>query len=76
MVRKMKLEDRVEYISFGLNFTTKLIHLNPKVKVYYLNGDLSPKVMKEIGASGIDYHYSVIQAHPNGLSCRTTWDLR
>lgn len=64
MVRKMKLEDRVEYISFGLNFTTKLIHLNPKVKVYYLNGDLSPKVMKEIGASGIDYHYSVIQAHP------------
>lgn len=64
MVRKMRLEDRVEYISFGLNFTTKLIHLNPKAKVYYLNGDLSPKVMKEIGASGIDYHYSVIQKHP------------
>ncbi len=64
MVRKMKLQDRVEYISFGLNFTTKLIHLDPKAKVYYLNGDLSPKVMKEIGAAGIDYHYSLIQKHP------------
>lgn len=64
MVRKMRLENRVEYISFGLNFTTKLIQLNPKAKVYYLNGDLSPGVMKEIGASGIDYHFSVIQKHP------------
>lgn len=65
MVRKMRLENRVEYISFGLNFTTKLIHLNPKAKVYYLNGDLPPRVMKEIGAAGIDYHYSVIQKNPD-----------
>ncbi len=64
MVRKMKLENRVEYISFGLNFTTKLIHLNPKAKVYYLNGDLSPRIMKEIGTAGIDYHFSVIQKRP------------
>lgn len=64
MVRRFRLENRVEYISFGLNFTTKLIHLNPKAEVYYLNGDLSPRVMKEIGAAGIDYNFSVIKEHP------------
>ncbi|NLO69477.1 MAG: glycerophosphodiester phosphodiesterase [Porphyromonadaceae bacterium] len=64
MVKALNLQHRVEYISFGLNLTTGLIHLNPKAKVYYLNGDLSPAVMKEIGAAGIDYHYSVIQKNP------------
>lgn len=64
MVRKFRLENRVEYISFGLNLTTKLIHLHPSAKVYYLNGDLSPRVLKEIGAAGIDYHFSVIHKHP------------
>lgn len=68
MVRKMKLEKRVEYISFGLNFTTKIIHLNPAANVYYLNGDLSPDVMKEIGAAGIDYHHSVIKKHPEWVN--------
>jgi len=64
MIRKRRLQNRVEYISFGLNFTTKLIQLDPSASVYYLNGDLSPRVMKEIGAAGIDYHYSVIYKHP------------
>ncbi len=64
MISKRRLQNRVEYISFGLNFTTKLIQLDPSASVYYLNGDLSPRVMKEIGAAGIDYHYSVIYKHP------------
>lgn len=67
MVNSFCLQNRVEYISFGLNFTTKLIHLDPKAEVYYLNGDLSPKVMKEIGASGIDYHHSVIRKNPEWI---------
>lgn len=67
MVKAFGLQNRVEYISFGLNFTTKLIHLDPKAEVYYLNGDLSPKVMKEIGASGIDYHHSVIRKNPEWI---------
>lgn len=65
MVKSRKLQNRVEYISFGLNFTTKIIHMDPKAIVYYLNGDLSPQVMKEIGASGIDYHHSVINKNPD-----------
>lgn len=64
MVRDRKLQNRVEYISFSLNFVVKTIHLDPMAIVCYLNGDLSPHVMKEIGAAGIDYHLSVIDKHP------------
>lgn len=67
LVKTRKLNERVEYISFGLNFTTRLIHSNPQAKVYYLNGDLSPQVMKEIGAAGIDYHYSIIARNPDWI---------
>lgn len=65
MVRDRNLQDRVEYISFGLNFVTKTIHMNPLAKVFYLSGNLSPQVMKEIGAAGIDYHFSVIDRNPD-----------
>ena len=65
MVRDRNMQDRVEYISFGLNFVTKIIHLNPLAKVFYLSGNLSPKVMKEIGAAGIDYHFSAIDKNPD-----------
>ena len=64
MIRRRKLQNRVEFISFGLNSVTKLIQLSPSAPVYYLNGDLSPQVMKGIGAAGIDYPLSVIINHP------------
>ncbi len=64
MVRDRKLQSRVEYISFSLNFVVKTIHLDPLAKVYYLGGDLSPRVMHEIGAAGIDYHLSVFRNRP------------
>lgn len=61
MVHNRNLQSRVEYISFSLNFVVKTIHLDPLAKVYYLNGDLSPSVMSEIGAAGIDYNLAVIK---------------
>lgn len=64
MVRDRNLQNRVEYISFSLNFVVKTIHLDPLALVYYLSGNLSPKVMREIGAAGIDYHIGVIKNNP------------
>lgn len=64
MVRDRNLQNRVEYISFGLNFVVKTIHLDPLAKVYYLSGNLSPSVMSEIGAAGIDYNVAVIKKNP------------
>lgn len=61
MVRDRRLQNRVEYISFSLNFVVKTIHLDPLAHVYYLTGNLPPQQIKQIGAAGIDYHYSVIK---------------
>lgn len=64
MVRDRNLQNRVEYISFSLNFVVKTIHLDPLAKVYYLSGNLSPADMKSIGAAGIDYNVAVIKNNP------------
>lgn len=64
MVRKRGLEDRVEYIAFGINFVQQARKLAPNNPVYYLNGDLSPKVLEKMGLNGFDYHYNVLYQKP------------
>ena len=64
MVNQMKLAKRTDYISFNLDACKELICLAPKAEVYYLNGELTPKELKEMGFAGLDYHYKVIQTHP------------
>lgn len=64
MIERMKLAKRTDYISFNLDACKELIRLAPKAEVYYLNGELSPKELKEMGFAGLDYHYKVLQSHP------------
>lgn len=64
MVRERGLQNRVEYISFGINFVQQVRKLEPDVPVYYLNGDLSPRVLATMGLSGFDYHYNVLYQKP------------
>lgn len=63
-VRKAKVEDRTEYITFNLDAGKELIRLAPEADIYYLNGDLSPKELKELGFRGLDYNHSVMKKHP------------
>lgn len=72
MVKGMGLENRMEYICFSLHGTKEFIRLAPKgTPVFYLNGDLSPKQLKEIGCTGPDYHLSVFKKNPTWLTeCR------
>ena len=63
-VHRRNLCDRVEYISFGMNFVNRVRALDPSAKVYYLSGDLAPEELHAIGAAGLDYHYNVIYKHP------------
>ena len=35
--------------------------------VYYLDGNLSPKELKELGCAGPDYHYTVFRKHPEWI---------
>ncbi len=64
MVNSKKLGKRTEYIAFSLEAAKELHRLSPKTPVYYLNGDLSPKQLKELGFAGLDYNYKVMQKHP------------
>ena len=68
MVKKMGLEDRMEYITFSLHAMIEDIRLAPAgPPVFYLNGELSPKELKDLGAAGLDYHMGVIKKHPEWI---------
>ena len=64
MVKKLKLEDQVEFISFSLEACNQLAQLMPGCMVQYLNGKIPPKELKEMGIMGLDYHYSNFVNHP------------
>lgn len=68
MIKKMGLEERVEYIAFSLHATKEFIRLAPAgTPVFYLNGELSPKELKEIGCAGADYQLGVFKKHPEWI---------
>ena len=68
LVKQYGLENRMEYISFSLHAVKEFIRLAPAgTPVFYLDGNLSPKELKEIGCAGPDYHYSVFRRHPEWI---------
>ena len=76
MVQNMELEEQTEYISFSLNICKEILKTNPNAKVFYLRGELSPKEIKEIGLTGIDYHYSVFEKNPEWINESKTLGIR
>lgn len=64
LVRELGMQEQVEYIAFSKFICEYLHQLEPQAKVAYLNGDLAPKEVKELGISGIDYRYSVYEKNP------------
>ena len=68
-VKKMGLESRMEYITFSLHAMKEFIRLAPAgTPVYYLNGELSPKELKELGAAGLDKQMAEIKKHPERIT--------
>ncbi len=69
MIKDNKLDKRVDYITFSLPAFVRLIQKAPKgTPVYYLNGELSPDEILEMGGTGVDYHISVFRdKHPEWL---------
>ena len=68
LVQKLGLENQSDYISFSLNICKEIKKQNPKAKVQYLEGNLSPQQIKAEGIDGIDYHYSVFEKNPTWIS--------
>ncbi|QTV04991.1 glycerophosphodiester phosphodiesterase family protein [Faecalibacter bovis] len=67
LVNELKLAEQVEYISFSKNICDQVKMQNPKALVSYLNGDLSPKEVKEKSWDGIDYNYKIFQKNPSWI---------
>lgn len=68
MIKDMKLDHQSDFISFSLNICKEIKVAEPKFKVQYLNGELSPQQIKNKGLDGIDYHYSVFEKNPTWIS--------
>lgn len=64
LVRELGIQEQVEYIAFSQFICEYLHQLEPQAKIAYLNGDRTPKEIKDIGLSGIDYRYSVYDKYP------------
>lgn len=67
LVHMLKLQKRTEYISFSKHVCEYLHEQEPNAKIAYLSGDISPKDIKTMGLTGIDYHQDVFRKHPEWL---------
>ncbi|MDE7115468.1 MAG: glycerophosphodiester phosphodiesterase [Muribaculaceae bacterium] len=65
LLRKHGLLDRTDIIVFSLNAAMTFKKIFPAgVKIFYLDGDLTPKKIKKLGLAGIDYSVKVLKKHP------------
>lgn len=67
LIKELKAEDKVVYISFDYDILKKLVEINPKAPTQYLSGNISPDQLKNDGISGADYHFSVFKNHPEWI---------
>lgn len=63
-LRKYDLLDRTDIIAFSINACLAFRKQLPDGRIFYLNGDLSPKSIKKLGLTGIDYSVKVLRRHP------------
>jgi glycerophosphoryl diester phosphodiesterase len=68
MVTAMKAEGWVDYISFDYDVCKEVIKLAPYAKVSYLKSDKAPAELAADGMYGLDYHFSIMQKHPEWIT--------
>lgn len=68
LVKDLKAEPWMMYISFDYNIVKKVIELQPNAKVAYLNGEKSPAEIKKDGVWGIDYNASVFKKNVSWIA--------
>jgi len=67
-VRRMGLQDKVEYIAFSLNLCREIVRLDPDAHVAYLNGDKDPQTLYNYGVMGLDYTAKSYRNNPTWVS--------
>ncbi len=67
LVKEMKAEKWVDYITFDYE-AGKLIHkLDSNAEIAYLSGDVSPAQAKKDGYTGLDYHFKKYKENPQWI---------
>jgi len=64
MVRELKAEAWVDYISFDYEVCKEVIALAPYAQSAYLKSDKAPAEVAADHLTGIDYHFSAMQKNP------------
>ncbi len=67
LVHELDLQHNAAYISFDYGILQKILEVNPRAHVQYLNGDIAPAQLKADKMSGLDYHFSVFKKHPEWI---------
>ncbi len=67
LIKEYQYEERIEFISFSIHAVKEMIQKAPSIPTYYLEGDLSPQELKEIGCTGPDYHYDIYLKNPQWI---------
>jgi glycerophosphoryl diester phosphodiesterase len=68
LLQKHKLTAKVTIISFDIEILKSLLSIDPLLDTQYLNGDLSPAQLKNLGIKGLDYHFSIFKTkHPEWI---------
>ena len=67
MLQQHELLERTDIISFSLNACKAFRNLLPQTRIQYLNGDLTPEEVHNLGLNGIDYSFKTLQRHPEWI---------
>ncbi|WP_268036216.1 glycerophosphodiester phosphodiesterase [Algoriphagus sp. PAP.12] len=67
LVKKLKAEKWVDYITFSYEAGLKVIELDPNANVAYLTGNKNPQELKDAGFFGFDYNIKVLKDKPEWI---------
>lgn len=67
LLKEYGLLEQTDIISFSKAACLAVIEQRPETRVFYLNGDLYPFELKELGFAGLDYEEGVLYAHPGWI---------
>lgn len=68
LIREMKAEKIVAYISFDYDMLKHIHQIEPTAITQYLNGEVTPQQLSLDGISGADYHFLVFKKNPGWIA--------
>ncbi|WP_255517998.1 family 16 glycosylhydrolase [Fulvivirga sp. M361] len=67
LIKKLRVESIMVFISFDYDALKKVIAVYPNAQVQYLGGDRSPERLRVDGITGVNYRYQSLRKHPERI---------